>query len=226
MVDALLQLRSLAVGFKSDLISNLNIEVFPGDIIAITGDSGLGKTTLLRVIAGLISPRSGEVIRNTNPRGGIGYIPQRLGLVRHASVYHNVDLGARAGVPIRCDEGSKLSWSKRRSIRVKDAVEALGISEKLHEPIRRLSGGQQRRVATARTLAQRPKLILADEFLSELDDNNIDQIVEVFHNLVKDNSAAILLVEHDLERAKKISNRMFVLSSGTLVEVDRGGLSE
>ncbi len=92
----------------------------------------------------------------------------------------------------------------------------MGISEKIREPVRRLSGGQQRRVATARTLAQRPKLILADEFLSELDDDNITVVLDAVKAYIENSGAAMILVEHDINRAKQISDRMLVIDDGRL----------
>jgi ABC-type glutathione transport system ATPase component len=88
--------------------------------------------------------------------------------------------------------------------------------EKKNEPVKRLSGGQQRRVATARTLAQRPRLILADEFLSELDDETSERVVKSVLNYVRENDAAMILVEHDISRAREISDRLLVIDDGRL----------
>ena len=172
MSTPLLALENLTVGYNEPLVREIQLRVQPGEIIAILGPSGSGKTTLLRTIAGLIRPISGMITTTVRKRGGLGYIPQRLGLVRHGSVGHNVDLGAMAGTP------RTFQWWAERRARVKQAVEGVGISEKIREPVRRLSGGQQRRVATARALAQRPELILADEFLGELDEENVQVVLD------------------------------------------------
>ena len=215
--NLILSVENLAVGYDVELISKINLEIRAGEIIAIVGPSGIGKTTFLRTVAGLVRPLAGEISCNAPRRGGIGYIPQRLGLVRHTSVYHNVDLGARSGTPFWSEP---LTWFQRRHTRVIDAVNRMGLAEKIDEPVRRLSGGQQRRVATARTLAQRPKLILADEFLSELDDDNISIVLDAVKEYMKESESAMIIVEHNIRRAAEISDKLLQVSQGKLVEYE------
>ena len=212
MSEPLLILDKLAVGHEKSLIKNINVEVKSGEIIAILGPSGIGKTTLLRTIAGLIQPLEGKIsIINTPKRGGIGYIPQKLGLVRHASVLHNVDLGARAGTKL------SFKWWSERKLKVKNAVKSMEILDKMNEPVRRLSGGEQRRVATARTLAQQPRLILADEFLSELDEDNVELVVSAVKKLVN-NGSTVIMVEHHEEHAQNIADRIWKITETGLKE--------
>ena len=213
--EPILFVKDLAVGYDEVLVSNINLDLKSGEIIAIAGPSGIGKTTILRTVAGLVKPLGGTIDCNAPRRGGIGYIPQKLGLIRHTSVYHNVDLGARSGTPFWVEP---LTWFKRRDTRVTDAVNRMGLIEKIDEPVRRLSGGQQRRVATARTLAQKPKLILADEFLSELDDENISIVLEAVREYMSESKSAMILVEHNIKRASELSDRLFQVKDGKLVE--------
>ena len=212
MSEPLLKLSNLNVGFSEDLVQDVSLEVRSGEIIAVLGQSGIGKTTLIRTIAGLVQPRQGSVELNLPEHGGLGYIPQRLGLVRHASVYHNVNLGARASLP----------WFKgnreERARRVTSAIAAMGLEEKTLEPIRRLSGGQLRRVATARALAQKPKLLLADEFLSELDHTTVDVVVDAVKTLT-DDGHSLVMVEHHEENVDMIATRIWLIENQQLIDM-------
>ena len=210
-----LSVKDLSVGYHDALVSGINLDVHVGEVIAVVGPSGIGKTTILRTLAGLVKPISGKIDCNAPKRGGIGYIPQKLGLVRHTSVYHNVDIGARAGARLFPETST---WFRRRHERVLNAIDRMGLRDKISEPVRRLSGGQQRRVATARTLAQKPKLILADEFLSELDDDNISIVLDAVREYMEESESAMIIVEHNIQRASEISDRLLKVDDGRLVD--------
>ena len=200
----LLVLENLSIGYNAVLASEISASINAGEVIAVLGPSGVGKTTLVRTIAGLIEPIGGSVDLHVDRRGGLGYIPQKLGLVRHASVYHNVNLGARASLPVL--QGDSMERKKR----VNSALIALGIEEKTAEPVRRLSGGQLRRVATARALAQRPSLLLADEFLSELDHNTVDVVVAAVKEML-DAGTSMVMVEHHEENVALLATRVWLI---------------
>ncbi len=207
--DAILSLNSLVIGYDQPLVKPITLDVHEGEIIAILGPSGIGKTTLIRTIAGLVRPLGGDFDLRVKRSGGLGYIPQRLGLVRHATVAHNVSLGARLSV------GWSRTMFKDRKERTFEAIRTLGIEEKASEPVRRLSGGQQRRVATARTLAQRPRLMLADEFLGELDQTNVDIVLSAVHELVEEGTA-VIMVEHHEDNAKDFATRIWLIKDNHL----------
>ena len=211
-----LELRSLSIGYDEPLISGINLTINPGETVAILGPSGIGKTTLLRTIAGLIVPLSGDVVHDFPKRSGIGYIPQRLGLVKHSTVRSNVAVGARTRkprwFPAILPLGSELNSD------VNSALISLGIEVFSKYPVRILSGGQQRRVAIARALVQRPKLILADEFLGELDKDNVKSIIAATKSLISEIGATLIMVEHQEERAIEIADKIWRIVDGKVIE--------
>ena len=207
---------NLRIGYSANSvlaqISNFNVE--SGDIVSIVGKSGIGKTTFLKTIANLVGPIGGKLtVFGKSPeriRGRIGYIPQKLGLLKHDTVYGNVLQGAI------CHESiwrSILGFHEPKVIdRVNETIEIMNLKDKIHEPVKRLSGGQQRRVAIARTIAQNPKIILADEFLSELDDETANDVWTLMLDYVKSNSITLLIVEDYLDRASQ-AERCFKMAN-------------
>ena len=203
---------NLKIGYSSDLIlAEINdLEIKQGEIVSIIGESGIGKTTFLKNIAHLVNPISGTLkvfdTEKAPDRGVIGYIPQKLGLIKHETVYSNVLEGAI------CNESIFRSISgfheEKVVDKVKETIELMNLSDKIDEPIKRLSGGQQRRVAVARTIAQGSKLILADEFLSELDDKTVENVWKAMLDYVESDNITLVIVEHNIERAK-LAKRCF-----------------
>ena len=215
-LEPIIQLHNLNIGYTKSLVKDINAKIYPGDRIAIIGPSGIGKTTLLRTIAGLIAPVSGEIENNSTGRGQIGYIPQKLGLVRHSSAKNNVLLGARTRksrlhLPF-------LGLGEALNEEVDQLFAKLGISEIADEPVRILSGGQQRRVAIARALIQKPKLIVADEFLGELDVDNIDSIIEILETQLNEIEATLVMVEHQEKIARSIATRIWRIVDNKIIE--------
>tara|TARA_B100001123_G_C15022715_1_gene912169 strand:+ start:78 stop:773 length:696 start_codon:yes stop_codon:yes gene_type:complete len=205
-VNRVINASNLKIGYSKNTVLALveELEIQQGEIVSIIGESGIGKTTLLKTIANLIKPIEGtletfeeEVI---TVRGRVGFIPQKLGLIKHETVFANVMEGAI------CNESiwrSIIGFHEQRTIdTVQETIEQMNLSDKINESVKRLSGGQQRRVAIARTIAQKPRLILADEFLSELDDNTADNVWKTMLDYVKANSITLVIVEHNVNRAK------------------------
>ena len=205
-VNQVIRAKDLKIGYSKNTVLALveELEIQQGEIVSIIGESGIGKTTLLKTIANLIKPIEGtletfeeEVI---TVRGRVGFIPQKLGLIKHETVFANVMEGAI------CNESiwrSIIGFHEQRTIdTVQETIEQMNLSDKINESVKRLSGGQQRRVAIARTIAQKPRLILADEFLSELDDNTADNVWKTMLDYVKANSITLVIVEHNVNRAK------------------------
>jgi putative spermidine/putrescine transport system ATP-binding protein len=192
-------------------VSEVNLEVRPGELIALLGPSGCGKTTLLRIVAGLMRQSAGHVVIGekivdalpTNQRGA-GIVFQNYALFPHMTVAANVGYGLRAaGV----DKARIAETVQRMLALVKlDAMAA-------RYP-RQLSGGQQQRVALARTLAVSPKLLLLDEPFGALDKNlRLDMQIEV-KRLQRELGITTLMVTHDQEEALSMADRIAVMNKG------------
>jgi len=192
-------------------VSEVNLEVRPGELIALLGPSGCGKTTLLRIVAGLMRQSAGHVVIGekivdalpTNERGA-GIVFQNYALFPHMTVAANVGYGLRAaGV----DKAKTAETVQRMLALVKlDAMAA-------RYP-RQLSGGQQQRVALARTLAVSPKLLLLDEPFGALDKNlRLDMQIEV-KRLQRELGITTLMVTHDQEEALSMADRIAVMNKG------------
>jgi ABC-type phosphate/phosphonate transport system ATPase subunit len=219
---ALLRMEGLRLGYgrAPDTIAGLSLTLDEGQTAAIVGPSGGGKSTLLKAAAGLLPPRAGllEVAGTAwparPPRGSVGYVPQRLGLVRHTSVMDNVLHGGLHRTPLRQSLLHRTPADVEESAHA--ALRQLGLAEKADAPVHQLSGGQQRRVAVARALVQRPRLLLADEFLGELDPATTEVVAGAVKGLQRETGMALLIVEHQLDQAMRLAERVYRLKGGVL----------
>ncbi len=227
-MDAL-RLQGLRAGYGRgpDVVRDIDLRVEQGEIVAILGPSGGGKSTILKAVAGLAGVRGGtmDLLGVRHPvrpvRGSIGYIPQRLGLVRHTSVLDNVEHGGLHTTTLVQSLLHRVPDEITR--RSHDALDQVGLGEKGDWPIHRLSGGQQRRVAIARALVQQPRLLLADEFLGELDPVTVDLVADAVRRLTEEHQTAVLMVEHRLDQALDLADRVYRLEQGRLEEVTEVG---
>ena len=189
----MLKCNSLTKSYDKELFSEFNLELKPGEIIAITGPSGCGKTTLLRSICGLEQLDSGSVylndedITNDPPeKRGIGLIFQRPVLFPHLSVEGNLLLGNKNGD-------------------VTKALEEVGLSEFQNRRIESLSGGEGQRVALARALLAQPKVLLLDEPFSSLDEKLSDKLVLDVRAILKQRKCPSILVTHNKNIAEQFA---------------------
>lgn len=200
-------------------IHHVDLDVFSGQLVVITGRSGSGKTTLLNLLAGLDRPTSGTIYFQGQDlsrlsEGGliqlrrqhIGFVFQSFGLLPLLSAYENVEL------PLRIAQ-----WGMReRSRRTEECLGLVGLRDRAgHRPYE-LSGGEQQRVAIARALAHRPSLILADEPTGELDTSTGAAIFALFKEIVEQENVAIVVATHDVTMAK-VATVSRELSDGAFV---------
>ena len=195
----MLKCNSLTKSYDKELFSEFNLELKPGEIIAITGPSGCGKTTLLRSICGLEQLDSGSIylndkdITNDPPeKRGIGLIFQRPVLFPHLSVEGNLLLGNKNGD-------------------VTKALEEVGLSEFQNRRIESLSGGEGQRVALARALLAQPKVLLLDEPFSSLDEKLSDKLVLDVRSILKQRKCPSILVTHNKNIAEKFADSVISL---------------
>jgi ABC-type lipoprotein export system ATPase subunit len=180
-----------------------------GSTILVTGNSGKGKTTYLHILAGLLKPKSGEIVIDTKEithlkgskadkfRGkNIGVVFQKSHFIASLSVLENLEMA------------SWLATGKKHKIRAKELLQKLDISEQAHKLPSQLSVGQQQRVSIARALMNEPKVLLADEPTSSLDDKNADNVIELLETLSKEYKTALIIVTHDNRIKQKFTNQI------------------
>lgn len=194
------------------VLCGVDLTVPRGACVAVIGPSGGGKTTLLRTIAGLVPVTRGKVWCAS--RGPIGYIPQNLGLVRNRTVEHNVLLGALPRMGTLGSLTGRFPAHERQAAH--DALAHVGLAGRGGERIETLSGGERRRVAVARALLQRPEVLLADEFLAEVDRLTAESIIRLLAGLRRQWGLTLVIVDHDVELVRRLADSVAVLVDGRL----------
>lgn len=204
---------------KRQVLWDINLKIYPGEIVILTGPSGSGKTTLLSLIGGLRSVQQGSL--KTIGRELIGADERSLVQVRRHIGYifqaHNLlsFLTARQNVQMSVELHDLAS--QREAIALSESMlRAVGLGERLNAYPDELSGGQKQRVAIARALVSHPKLVLADEPTASLDSHTGRDIVDLMQHLVKKRGCTILLVTHD-HRILDIADRIIHMEDGRLV---------
>lgn len=180
-----------------------------GSTLLITGDSGKGKTTYLHILAGLLHPKAGEIIidntdlvslseKTTDKFRGknIGVVFQKSYFIAALTVLENLQMA------------SWLATGKKHTKRAKRLLEQLGIENQAEKLPSQLSIGQQQRVSIARALMNEPKVLLADEPTSSLDDKNAEKVIDLLTSLSKEYKSALLIVTHDSRIKEKFINKI------------------
>ena len=206
------------------VLKDVSLAIPAGKHTVIMGPSGTGKTTLLRVLAGLLKPNQGQVrvfgqpTQELQPRelsALVGYIPQQLGLVRNLSALENVLMGALGRLS---DSKALLGLFPRDEIdKARSALEMMGIEHKGSEQVFRLSGGERQRVAIARTLLQHPRLVVADEFASDLDLALASEILARIRRAAEQEKITFVMSMHRIGLARQFGDAVLALRNGELV---------
>lgn len=222
MTQAALTLNGIGWSYpgRPDVLRHVTFPVLKSSISVIMGANGSGKTTLMRIAAGLVRPHAGTALLGDDTpahvairHGRIGYIPQHLGLVRSVSVMDNVLQGHLAhGGPILSVLGIPSKDAKDRACAALDAV---GLREKERVRARDLSGGEKQRVAIARTLVQKPDVVIADELIASLDALQSHAVMETLRGL-KRQGVTMLLTLHQIDVALANADHVTFLVRGSL----------
>ncbi len=223
---AVLRLENLTKRYRPDrppVFEGLNLALRPGEYLAIMGESGVGKSTLLNLLAGLDAPDSGRVVLDGTDLGtldddaktllrrrSVGFVFQAFHVLPYLSVAQNVALPLDLlGVA-----------ATERDRRTADMLEAVGIAPLAQRYARELSGGEVQRIAIARALVHRPRLILADEPTGNLDPRSAGQILALLRSQIKSHSAAGILITHS-RTAADTADHILTLDARGLGSLER-----
>ncbi len=216
-VQPLLDIRNVAKSFgKNPVLRDISLQVAEGEFLTILGESGSGKTTLLRIIAGFETADSGEILMEGERldhlppyRRRVNTVFQNYALFPHLTVEDNVGYGLRV---------SKLSGNEIAA-RVSEGLGMVKMTAFAKSKPAKISGGQQQRIALARALVKRPRLLLLDEPLSALDANLRRQMQVELKSLQREVGISFVFVTHDQEEAMVMSDRIALLRMGELEQV-------
>ena len=223
----MLQVSDLRKGFGSgrnrlEVLKGINLEMKPGELVAMMGPSGCGKSTLLNIIGGLLEADSGTIsleefsYGTKSPsrgvdvrRSGVGWIFQDFHLIDRLSALDNVVFALElSGVP-----------TTQAEEQAKEALDKVGLSDRMEFIPDQLSGGQRQRVAIARAIAGSRPLLLADEPTGNLDVKSGQDIIELFKHLCEQDGMSVLMVTHDPTLAS-MADRMLLLKDGVTAASD------
>jgi putative ABC transport system ATP-binding protein len=221
-MNTLLELKQIKLNYKSyntsvEIIKGIDLTIHSGEKVAVVGKSGSGKTSLIMLMGGLEKPTSGEIIFDQQAissfdedeladirKKKIGIVFQSFYLIPNYTALENVSLIL------------EINHVENAKQKAKELLTQFGLENRLHHFPTQLSGGEQQRVAIARSMAVRPKLILADEPTGNLDSENSDMISNLLFEYADKNNSSLILVTHDLKFAEKC-DRIIRIEDGQIV---------
>ena len=218
MTDAYLQIDDVVKDFGGGAVAvnHVSVSIAKGEIFALLGSSGCGKTTLLRMLAGFETPTSGRIVLNGQDLAGLppyerplNMMFQSYALFPHLTVWDNIAFGLRRD-----------NWSKDKvAERVEAMLKLVQLGKYAKRKPHQLSGGQQQRVALARSLAKQPQLLLLDEPLGALDKKLREETQIELVNIIEQVGVTCVMVTHDQEEAMTMASRIAVMSEGRFLQV-------
>ena len=208
----LLRLRDVSFSYLDgvETLLSINLDLAPGELHCLIGRSGCGKTSLLKLAAGLLSPKGGEVVWNNKPlnapQNDMGFVFQRATLLDWLDVLNNVLLPISLHKKINDQD---IEEAKR-------LLQRLGLGSKHQEKPPQLSGGQQSRVAIARALITRPRILFMDEPFASLDAITREELQHDLMDVCAEHKTSILFVTHDIGEAVFLGNKVSVMAEGKI----------
>jgi polar amino acid transport system ATP-binding protein len=230
--EALVQYENVTKSFgETQVLKGVDLDIKPGEKVALIGPSGSGKTTIIRMLMTLEKPTSGVIKMSGEPlwhrkgndgklvpadekhlremRSDIGMVFQHFNLFPHMTILRNV---MEAPVHVL---GLSKEEAKERAV---DMLEKVGLGDKLDAYPEQLSGGQKQRVAIARAVVMHPKVMLFDEVTSALDPELVGEVLQVIKDLAQETDMAMILVTHEMDFARDVADRIVFLHDGQIEE--------
>jgi len=208
----LVSLQNASLGYDSEpVLQNVDLTIYPGDLIGLAGPNGSGKTTLFRVILGLLPILSGALSRNC-PLSNFGYVPQSAALDAQfpLSTAEVVEMGAYGR--IRPYEVFPAAEKKQ----IGKVLEQVGLRQLAARSFFSLSGGQKQRILIARALMVKPKIMILDEPLSGVDEESRKSISELLVQLTRKNDLAVFFSSHDIPMVRSVADRLLRVDKGRI----------
>lgn len=207
---------------KLHVLKDINLNVEKGEILSLIGPSGSGKSSLLKMLVGLLTPKSGEVNLNNKSisysnksdlrsvREQIAIVFQQYNLFQNMNVLKNV-----------CIAPTKIQKRDQKQVEEQavNLLEKVGLKDKLKSYPDELSGGQQQRVAIARALCLNPEILLLDEVTSALDPELVQEVLDTIRILASE-GMTMLIVSHEMSFVKEVSNKVVFMDEGSIIEVN------